>query len=702
MDRILVSFVVSVLVACSGADPIPSPVQFSPPPDVGAAGLPPVNPCRPLQFYERPAVECIPGSRTPAICRGGPMGYRVCNSEGSGRSPTACPGGGVPIGQDVDWVIITRPAVELSLNFWRVLNLRSFGRTGQAHSSAVLTADELVAMFPAPTIPESIRAAERHLLANELPRLQYVMFVGDLPPDLPRENAAVFATDYDLPVSYVATPQGHASLDLADETVVPTWMYYEYLQGEWPSNFGGRFWTPEVGEPDVRVGALPFNGVVECSDADGTYLCGNDLGNFADKVEAWESGADHSFVRSRFDGAVCAGTNWGVQGTGAPYGDAFVTYDHACEGGEAGDVGVFATADGADFAFVVDHGNPYGVGGIGAYTLNGLTAFPGIVGAHACGTTAFDEAPSTMPEQLLSSADGPVAFIGYGRIAAVASLRDPVDRAFTAGRYTLGAMVDGMRRDALRDLPPRYMVKDAASLTLVGDPAMPLIPGGRADTGIKVTGTGRDENGQPLVCVEAWGDPNTAYAVAAGNIIVGEVTTYPHGWAMPTSLPVATAVRGSTLRLAACDPEIETCQLSELEPEPTVSLDGGRMWRSGQELFVSVTPRLGVIGEQLSWRITVIRLECREGPVSDCVLDAWDSARRETVVLDEPIAAAAEPQEHVLSFQLPASGGPGVYYRATRIELVSGATDSFPGDVVGIRYVNHTGGEAEVEELGLL
>lgn len=636
-------------------------------------------------------VECDPGEVVSAFCAGsGLTGYRTCLSDGSSWSVATCPRGGSALNQGADYLVVTRPSVRATPGFPPLVVAVGAGR--EPNAVATVDVDDLVLAFPAPSVPESIRAALGHFKGQELPRLEYVLLVGQVDSAKAGVNAPTLTQPWEVPLYYVAAPPGTAFLDLTTEASIPSLVPYSHVLGEFPNDFS-RFWPPEAFVADVHVGYLPVVGALVC-DSIGT--CRTDLQVYADKRAAWKP--DGTFRESQFNGASCAGEQWWDVSSrnGRNEGVTRQIVSHSCQDGEQGNMGPLATADGSDYLLYAWHGSPGGSSLAGGYTYDATTAFGGVVFAHSCltGTPEPDAASGTsLGQAQLASPGGAIAYMGYSRVMAGMPV-DPMADAIAAGRYTVGEALDGMREDVTRDLTTENEVKAMLSLFLYGDPALPLVA--KPSRGVYTAASRTNADGSVDACVVAYGVGSEPSVINVGD---REAATVEGGntWGSyhVVRLTKEEIAAGTYVRLAACDPAVETCQVAEAEPNPSVRLECGEIVAEADgSVGLEVTSSLGMKGGGLAFEVATVAYECPEGRRSACYQDAWSTARREAVFA-RVFANEVVPDANHVSFYLAPPAGEDELFRAIVVRLRNPL-----GDVVGQCTVPMS--DLDAEELGLL
>jgi hypothetical protein len=637
----------------------------------------------------RPVTECDPGERVKALCLGtGLTGYRECNSGGTGWSRAHCDSGGTGINQEANVLLVTRPVTRCAAGFWPLVGSVS----ALGYSVVSVDVEDFMAAFPAATIQESIRDGLAHVKLVEMPNLAHVLLVGK--PGVGRtENSPWFWSDVEVPLWILAAPPGTSNLDWPTEDIVPSTAPYKHPSW-WPSDFGGRFRTTEWAKAEFHVGVLSVDGSTTC-DEDGSN-CRSDLQIYADKLAAWDPG--DTFVESQFDGGACAGQKWPItDDNGVHAGVSKVVKVHSCQDGEGGDMGPLATADGADFLFYAWHGGADGSSDPNGYTYNASTEFGGIVMGHSCTTGAPDILETSLGEAQTMSPKGAIVYVGYPRVLA-SGLTNPMSRAFTAGRWTVGEAIDGMIYDQTGDLVDhRHAVKDMSGLMIYGFTGLPLVKSLPVKF-VRTLASRPNADGTVDVCVEV----NAGAANAEAKLVVGEtdvasLVTDGNGWAaLPVTVPSEASASGNVLSLSDCDPEEETCRVAGLAPEIAVTLQCGEITDTADgSLSVEVASSNGVTG-QLSYEASAVYFDCLDGLRSSCYLDGWPWARHDRVVASVPTAKVhAEGNQVPFNLDALADGGsqePGEneIFRAIRIELKNAA-----GNPIGRCYVPMDGFLAE-------
>ncbi|MDD5252019.1 MAG: C25 family cysteine peptidase [Patescibacteria group bacterium] len=661
------------------------------------------------------AVKCEPGSVLQRMycANGGLTGTRECLSDGAHLGPTVCPRGGQGVNGQTNYLIVTRSWLRNQPGFNSLVGAVARGLNYQI---SVVDAEELVWAFPQPTIPESIRAGLQHLKSNEMPGLRYVTLVGKPDPARRGQNVTWFTQQWEIPLWYHAPPPGTAVWDMTDEQMVPARLFYGYLRGPWPRDLGGRFWTPEIFIPDVHIGQLQVNGdPIACGDPNG---CPTDLQMIAQKLSSWKPGS--SFVESQFHGSQCAGEKWyDLSKENAALDGVAMTVDyHNCAGGETGDMAQFAKAAEADYLFFAYHGAPSGSGywdsrgNLAGYLYDAATPFPGMVFAYSCSTGSPDQSNTALGEAQLENPDGAVAFMGYDRILSGA-LVEPMARAFSAGRWTIGEAMDGMIWDLTHGLTWQSEVKAMVSLMGYMDPAMPIADPPRASVRSMASRTLPD--GGMDACLYVSSKDATESSVLIGDRVVADVKLNAGATqALRVSFTADEVAAGSVAHLASCNPTAGPCQVSLPTPEPAVRLDCGKIEPNVDGSFsVDVTADFGKGGQGMSFEVVSVAFECPEGRRSDCYLQVRGSDRRERVIASMPVERLEPGVNRVTPFQIERPTGQDELFRAMLVRLRSGAGQpakkdaatgelkAGTGNVLGECYVPFED-DLEVEELGLL
>ncbi len=609
-------FTIACAPTSEGSDVIP-PVVVPTTPEVVAIDI-----CSAAVAVSSPkARNCEPGAVVPAICQGamdGSWGTRTCNVDGSGYDGAVCPEGYRNIAASTTRLLVARKLLVNDPGFFPLLYMRE--------SSDFIFAETLVSLFPRASKPESIRAGLQYLWANELPGLKNVLLVG-VPQMGTTENAKEFISNVDFPLYYVDVPPASAHDETETQAVLASRWAYGYLRGELPVQVGSRLWSPGSYRPDVHVGLIPARGDIVCDFDDAGMVigesCKTGLQRYVDSIRAFETRIDGQFVVSQFDGFACHGQDWDLEDNDLFDGVTRNVRYHACEGGEKGDIGPMATADGADVAIVQWHGAPDGINDGAAYTLNAATEFNGIGVGESCSTGSPDQQPVSLGESLLMKENGMAAYVGFGRVANSSSIADPFERAFVAGRYTLGEAVDGYVEDILAGLAGRVQIHDLVGLMLYGDPSMPIAP--VPAKAVRTLASRVNADGSVDACVVATGRVHDGVALAVGDTEVGSATINEYGGStVAVNIPSEASAPRNVIRMVECDPTVETCQVASLDPEPVATLDCGEVVAVGDFAYtLEMEASVDVVGSGLSLKADVVTSNCVDGVSSACYLDSY-------------------------------------------------------------------------------
>jgi hypothetical protein len=613
------------------------------------------------------SVKCNPGETKPALCFGsGLTGTRTCIADGTGYSRATCARGGTPLNQEADFVMVTR---------WNIYYAPGFGELRDAlgamggHTMAVVTADDLVSAFPAPTVPESIRAGLQFLKGSELPKLRFAIMVGKTDPYKRNTQAKYLSYSWELPLWYVPTPPRTDYGDGPNEEFIPTLAPYAYLSGPW-SDIADQFWTPEAFTPDLRVGYLPARGANVSCTADG--VCLTDLQVYANKLRAWKSGP---FKASQFHASQCAGEHWydladlNAQRSGVT--ETIVT--HNCANGESGDAGELATADGSNYLFYAWHGGAAGSWNYDETAKTGYvmadvnTKFDGIQFAYSCSTAIPDNDGDILGEKLMFTPGAPIVYVGYDR-TLMGDLVEPMAQAFVAGRWTLGEAVDGFKKDIIGNLRDRYEAKALMSLLIYGNPALTIAPGPSMVAMVLASRTRSD--GDTDACVQARVPSGVTSGLLIGNRKLTDVSA--GWWNIPVVLTRDEVNSKSLLHLDACDPAKETCQAGQVQVQRDLPLHCGSLFpRPDGSYDLDVTAPTGQEGsndKSLVFRVSAVVMNCADGIRSDCFADVWPGNRSEVSLADVPVSKVV-PGVNRINFQLDLNLDKTHWFRALRVIL---------------------------------
>jgi hypothetical protein len=609
---------------------------------------------------------CRPGNTKKALCSGrGLRGERTCNANGTGWSPTNCIAGGVPVNQFATYLIVTRPELQNAVGFQGIVS--AIVRDGFVVGSVAV--EDLVQAFPAPTVSESIRLGLQHLKHNEMPDFKYVLLVGKPEPGLDT-NRPFLNSGVEMPLWYLETPPGTGTMDWVREESIPSALPYSHLEGDWPDEFGQRFWTPDMFRADVHVGLLPATGQVWCNSA---AECLTDLQVYAEKRASWDPGT--SFTLSLFDGLKCAGENWDITADDDVHdGVTRVSRNHACQGGERGDMGPLAVADGADAMLYADHGNQFGVGG--AYQFGMTTEFPGIVYGHSCLTGAPDLSGMSLGEYQMFNRNGAVSFTGFGRVEW-GGYPEPFSAAFKSGRRTVGEVMDGFREDMTRYFSDRKMVRNMASMFVYGDPAVALYD--KPTVSVRTLASRPSADGGIEACVEVKAEPSQSVTLKVGGIEVGSAETGRNGAAtVAVTVPSEVTADREAISVAECDPSKETCLAAGLNPLAATGLLCSPLLTSADgSLALSVGSSEKVTGKGLAYEVSVLAYGCVEGNQSACYLDSWSLARRRHVVSVQPTPEVAVGENLLAAFDFDGLGlGENEIVGAVEVRLLNSVGNS--------------------------
>lgn len=557
---------------------------------------------------------CEPYSTIPIICQDqitGVWGTRTCNSDGSGYSRASCPDNFRSFNPETNRLFVLNRTLSYDRGFYNLLY------TGVDNVNSYIYLKTITDLFPRETIPESIRAGLQHLWKNELHYLKNVLLIGKPRNDFPG-NITELTYAEEMPLYYVDVPPSTASNDSIVETQLPTTWAYSYLRGDLPT-IGTRFWTPGSYHSDINVGLIPISGrKVSCEyDEFGNSIletCKSDFEVFAEKLLNWKP--DNKFIVSQMDGASCNGQNWGVTKNNYLYdGITRNIVHHDCSDGTSGQIGPIASADNADLMLYFWHGSPSGSSDPNGYIFNFQTKFGGIAVGESCSTAAPDVLPISLGEAQLSNPDGAIAYIGYSRIAY--TIKDPFERAFIAGRYTLGDVVNGNLDDMLDKLGYRVTVKDFIGTILYGDPSMIVAPTPKKKVVTKESK--KDKDGNIYLTINVSGVNHAT--VMSGGIELGTIDNNLTTLKLEKDFVDTSGI----ISIKECDVTKETCQAAGFNPERVARFSCDNIIKTGDNNYViELESNVNIESEDISIISNVITLNCEEGVSSNCYLDNWD------------------------------------------------------------------------------
>jgi hypothetical protein len=617
------------------------------------------------------------------------MGYRECNETGSKFDRTVCPNeySGI-LNQETSVLVVTRPALRATPGYNDMV--RALGAFG--YRTQTITAEDLMASFPAATIQESIKLGIAHAYI-ELLGLKHVVEVGKSVPGR-LENFSEFQESWEMPAYYIESPPGTANLDLVVENTVPSVAPFKNPFFDF-SNFGERFRTPEWAKVKVQVSRLPFDGSIEINGA-------TDMQNFAAKLQNWDPG--DTFVESQFDGGTCRGENWPIdEDNDLHAGVSHIINYHACDWTSELTTGALATADGADVFSFNEHGGPAGAGNL----FNGTTEFGGVVLGYSCTTGAPDILSESLAEDQLSSPTGAIAYVGYPRVLSTGFTSVP-NLALVEGKFQLGEAVDSMVLKRVGDLDDHvHADKDLSGLTVYGFAGLPLVkPPAKK---VRTLASRVNQDGTVEAYVEVITPPEEVVlkvgvtmkdGVDVRGVEVDRFTAATGGrYLRAITLPSEVSAPRELISMGNCDPTTETCQVAGLEPELSTTLECGELGHMADgSLSVDVTSSVEVRGE-LSYEVTATYFNCPEGPRSDCYLAGFPWVR-ENHLLGTASTNRVWTDGNTVAFTLESLEGveePGEdeIFRAIRVEL-----KNIHGNVLGRCYAPMDPYTAE--ELGLL